>query len=64
MARVESELAETAAVTVQVARDQVIAAGDPETIAWALDQFREAEALLRRVTADCDGPPGEVKGAV
>jgi ATP-dependent Zn protease len=63
MARKASELAESAAVTLQVARDEVIATGDPETISWALDQFRQAEALLQRVIADCDAPPGEVKGA-
>ena len=49
-----------AAVNLQVARDEVIATGDPETISWALDQLREAEALLRRLMTDCDSPLGEV----
>ena len=61
MARIASELAEMATVNLQAARDQVIATGDPETISWALDQFREAEELLRRVMADGDTPSGEVE---
>lgn len=60
MARNVSELAEMAAVNLQVARDEVIATGDPETISWALDRLREAEALLRRVMTDCDSPLDEV----
>jgi hypothetical protein len=56
MARKASELAEIAAVTLQVASDEVIASGDPETISWALDQFHQAEALLRRVIAGDDNP--------
>jgi hypothetical protein len=61
MARIASELAEMAAVNLRVARDEVIATGDPETISWALDQFREAEDFLRRVMADCDTPSGKVE---
>ncbi len=60
MTRKASELAEMAALSLQVARDEVIATGDPETISWALDQLREAEALLLRVMTDCDSPLGEV----
>ena len=61
MARIASELAEMATVNLQAARDEVIGTGDPETISWALDQFREAEELLRRVMADGDTPSGEVE---
>ena len=60
MAREASELAEMAIVNLQVARDEIIATGDPETISWALDRLREAQALLRRVMTDCDSPLGEV----
>jgi hypothetical protein len=63
MARKASELAEIAAATLRMARDEVIATGDPEAIAWALDEFHQAEALLRRVMAYGDSPSGEVKGA-
>jgi hypothetical protein len=63
MSRKASEVAEMAAVTLQVARDEVIATGDPESISWALDQFRQAEALLRRVIAGGDSPSGEAEGA-
>ncbi|WP_184422083.1 hypothetical protein [Rhodoblastus sphagnicola] len=63
MTRKGSELAGIAAAKLQTAKDEIIATGDSETIAWALDQFHQAEALLRRVMADCDAPSGEVKGA-
>ena len=61
MARIASELAEMATVNLQAARDEVIATGDLETISWALNQFRQAEELLRRVMADGDTPSGEVE---
>jgi hypothetical protein len=54
MARIASDLAGIAAAKLQTAKDEVIATGDPESISWALDQFRQAEALLRRVIAGGD----------
>jgi hypothetical protein len=33
-----------------------MASGDHETIAWALDQFRLVQSVLRRVMADGDTP--------
>ncbi|MCW2318600.1 hypothetical protein M2322_004169 [Rhodoblastus acidophilus] len=49
MERKKSELAEIAAAKLQRAIDAAIATKDPKHIAWAQDQFRHAEALLRRV---------------
>jgi hypothetical protein len=63
MARKASELAEIAAATLRMARDEVIAAGDPEAIAWATDQFRKVEEMLRRVMAYGDAPSADVKRA-
>jgi hypothetical protein len=58
MARKASELAEIAAAKLQTAKDEIIATCDYETIAWALDLFRQTDELLRRVMADCDAPSG------
>ena len=61
MARKASELAEIAAPKLQMAKDEVITAGDPETIAWALDRFHEVEEMLRRVMAYGDISAGEIE---
>ncbi|MCW2286167.1 hypothetical protein M2323_004005 [Rhodoblastus acidophilus] len=44
-----SELAEIASVKLLIAKEDVIALGDPEAILWALDEFHRAEALLNRL---------------
>jgi len=54
MASIASEMAGTASINLQIARYEIIATGDPEAILWALDQFRQAEAWLRLIMADCD----------
>lgn len=59
MARKTSELAEIACIKLRAAKDEIIATGDRETISWALDQFRLAEALLRRITGDDDIPAAD-----
>jgi len=61
MARKAVELAGIAAAKLQAAKNEVIAAGDPETISWALDQFRHAEEMLRRVMGYVDAPSGEAE---
>jgi anti-sigma factor ChrR (cupin superfamily) len=58
MANKTGELADMAAGRLQMAKDEILAAGDAETLAWALDRFREAEALLRRILGD-QAPSGE-----
>jgi hypothetical protein len=58
MARV-SELAENALVNLHVAKDEIIATGDPDSILWALDQIRQAEAWLRMVMMEFDAPSDE-----
>jgi hypothetical protein len=60
MASKASELAGIASIHLQIAKDEIIATSDPETISWALDQFRQAEALLRLLMADCDISSGKV----
>jgi len=61
MARKALELAGNAAAKLQTAKNEIIAAGDPETISWALDRFREVEEMLRRVVAYDDASPSEVE---
>ncbi|PPQ36077.1 hypothetical protein SAMN06265338_1184 [Rhodoblastus acidophilus] len=61
MARKALELAGIAAAKLQTAKNEIIAAGDPETISWALDRFREVEEMLRGVVAYDDTSPGEVE---
>ena len=61
MARKTSELANIAAAKLQMAKSEIIASGDPETISWALDQFRGVEEMLRRVMAYGDAPSDEVE---
>jgi hypothetical protein len=61
MARKALELAGIAAAKLQAAKHEIIAAGDPETISWAIDQFRDVEEMLRRVIGYDDTSAGEVE---
>jgi hypothetical protein len=53
-------MAGTASINLQIAKYEIIATGDPEAILWALDQFRQAEAWLRLIMADCDLSSGQI----
>jgi hypothetical protein len=59
MASVASQFAEIASTNLQIATAEITATGDPETILWALDQIRQADACLKLVMAECDRPSDE-----
>jgi len=60
MASVTSELAVIASISVQIATTKIMATGDPETILWALDQIRQADACLKLVMGEYDGQSDSV----
>ncbi|MCW2286792.1 hypothetical protein M2323_004597 [Rhodoblastus acidophilus] len=61
MVRKGLELAGITAAKLQAAKDGIIAAGDAETISWAIDQFRDVDEMLRRVIGYDDTSASEVE---
>lgn len=59
MARVTSDSVEIVSINLQIAKAELLETGDPETILWALDQLRQADACLRAVIAEHDIAPDE-----